>query len=113
MTLIVVIFGCGVVVGGAITVKFIRHRMQNFEQQSETMMERIHSRLVWKYDLNEEQSKEAKAVIEKNFQDLIALRQEFRPVWQLSWELSKQTSPKFWTNQNGKSGGRISSLSVS
>ncbi|QDU78545.1 hypothetical protein Pla110_02490 [Polystyrenella longa] len=79
LVLVVVIFGSGVVTGGALAMRMVRHKMKNFELESETMIERIHERLVWKYDLNEEQSAEAKQIVRNKIEDLIALRQEFRP----------------------------------
>ncbi|MCA9038787.1 MAG: hypothetical protein KDA65_00430 [Planctomycetaceae bacterium] len=79
MALILLIFGGGVLTGGALTVKFIRHRMENFEEQSDTMVERLHWRITRKYDLNEEQSAQVKQALRKNLDDLIELRREFRP----------------------------------
>ncbi|MAT15117.1 MAG: hypothetical protein CMJ46_07585 [Planctomyces sp.] len=79
LLLVLLVFGGGVVTGGALAFRFVRQRMQNFETQSDTMIERIHTRMVWKYDLSDEQSAQLKEILRRNFDDLIALRREFRP----------------------------------
>lgn len=79
LLLILVIFCCGFVAGGALTFRFARQRMQHFEQNSERMIDRIHRQLVWKYDLSDAQSMQAKEAVRKNINDFAELRREFRP----------------------------------
>lgn len=77
--LVVVIFVCGMVTGGAVTLRFMHRGMERFEHEEEAIVERIHSRLKYKYELNEDQSVLAEKIVRNHVGELAELRRSFRP----------------------------------
>lgn len=77
--LVLLIFISGMIIGGSLALHRMHDRMHNFERDRGHIVQRIHHRITNKYQLDEEQSAQAKQIIENHIDAVIALRQEIRP----------------------------------
>jgi len=74
----ILLFACGVVVGGAAVSRFHAHRMLSVSQNG-IDRERMYHRLQRALDLNEEQAAKVRAIVGKGLDDLRAVRLRMRP----------------------------------
>lgn len=79
IVLVLLIFVSGMVVGGLVTMHRMHHRMRNFEKDRPEIAFRILQRLNHEYHFSEEQKLQAKDIIERHLDDVVALRNEVRP----------------------------------
>ena len=73
------VFFAGIVVGGAMTVIFIVHRVEHAIHHPEDAPPRITKYLTRKLDLSPAQHDQVLSIVQQRQQSLLALRQEIRP----------------------------------
>ena len=74
-----VTFGCGLIVGGGATLKFIDTRVQEAIHHPERMPDRVTARLTSRLGLNEKQQAEVLEILKRRQQQLFAIRREVQP----------------------------------
>lgn len=77
--MLVVTFGCGVIVGGVGIATFISNRVQEAIHHPERMPERVTTRLAGRLDLSEAQRAKVLDILKRRQQELMAIRREAQP----------------------------------
>jgi len=74
-----VIFSSGAIVGTCATLMFIRQQVHYRIHHPEEMPSKVASRIQWKFDLSDEQTKQVEAILADRQQAIQKIRREFQP----------------------------------